>query len=137
MLIIILAIFIISLYLLFVYSAIKNAKQKEWPETVGYVLLIIVLTFVLFSITKTAIDTSNYFNNKYACKEIITVEPHQEYTIENNTDKIYILQEGNLIAKLLFLDGESFSGTVKTNDTYTYQNNSIFKKKIKIYKSIK
>ena len=97
-------------------------------NTINAILSIIVLflaTFVVGYLIKQNIDNQKYFEHQYKYVNTISVDPYENKTIMNNSDKEYII-DGNGI-----FDVED--GTILPGYDYTYRNKSGSRKNFWIF----
>ena len=123
------------LFLVFsIISLCSSVKKRKDFLSIFFDFVFVLIPIIAFGL---AVNENQYFNKQYNYKETITINSHETYTFNNDTNKLYTLKKENNILKLLLLmDGEDI-GTVEDHSSYTYGNRSPFKAKIKVYKSIK
>ena len=98
----------------------------------------IFFDYCLVSLCLCLPNANKYIEHNYKCVNTITIDPYEDYTVKNDTNKLYVLQEKtDKVTEFLFFQKEYNIGTVEDHSSYTVSNPSKSAKKIKVYESIK
>ena len=89
------------------------------------ILAIIVLVSKPIKQVQQAIDNQKYFEHQYKYVNTISVDPYENKTIMNNSDKVYVMDENGIF--------DEEDRTILPGYDYTYRNKSGSRKNIDIY----